>query len=302
MGVETTVALLTLFLVLGVVLLIVFLYIKTSEETAAEGSYFESEKGPIYYELQGKKGPWVVLIHGLGSSTYGWRYLVDSLKDDYRVLTFDLWGFGRSSKENYRSINLDSQVAVIEALITFLNIESYHVIGHSMGGEIALWMSLNDSRVEKCIAITPAANPRLISDSLRAFSWLAHLTPLVLKSQAIRRILLHNIHDASFITDEMVQNYYQPYTNPNAHRCFVAALNIIKDQRVFDSLKDLDDQVTLIWAQRDKVIRSRTRKAINSKVSGPTILTHPWSGHLLMEDDHLWLAQQVLLTLKNQKG
>jgi len=83
--------------------------------------------------------PMVVLIHGLGGKgARDWDGLIPVLARDHRVVTFDLPGFGRSSKGN----ELYSPERYAD-FVRYLMVEHFHtrtfsLVGHSMGGAIAL--------------------------------------------------------------------------------------------------------------------------------------------------------------------
>lgn len=82
--------------------------------------------------------PAVVLVHGLGdeASTI-WESSLELLKNDFYVVTFDLPGFGQSTKSNelYSPLNY---AKVIRHLTHAYVKKPFHLVGHSMGGAIAL--------------------------------------------------------------------------------------------------------------------------------------------------------------------
>jgi 3-oxoadipate enol-lactonase len=99
----------------------------------------------IYYEVTGERGPWVVLIHGLGLSGRFWFDLPQRLAADpqhpYRVITFDNRGTGRSAcpKPPYRMGDMaDDAIAALDAA----GAEAADVVGISLGGMIAQHVAL----------------------------------------------------------------------------------------------------------------------------------------------------------------
>lgn len=297
MSQDLTLTLLLCMLAMAIGLGVVLFLINKKQRLRVDGLFFESQQGPIFYQLHGKKGSYVVLIHGLGASTYCWRNIVPDLADKYRVLAFDLWGFGHSSKELKSPMTLENQIAVIQELLKHLKIGHYHVVGHSMGGELSLWLKKHDPKVEKCLVLTPAIYPELVSAWLRSFHWVANWTPLILNKNSIRRFLNRTMEDPAFVTEDMVDHYYEPYQDPKAHLCFAAALNIIRDHRVYHSLDEIEVDL-VIWAAHDAVISRKHVRIMAEKVRTKRMLTHPWSGHIPMEDDPHWVAKQLLLSLE----
>lgn len=90
------------------------------------------------------KNPVLIFIHGWLLSRGYWQPLIDLLSPQYSCLVYDLRGFGESQesscpKSSYRSYNLASYAQDLSILIEKLEIESAWLIGHSLGGNIALW-------------------------------------------------------------------------------------------------------------------------------------------------------------------
>lgn len=94
--------------------------------------FVQSEGEEIYYETFGK-GPALVFSHGYGGNHAIWYQQVPFFAADYRVITWDQRGFGRSSNTSNKS---GPQAAVIDlhALLNHLEIDKAHLVGQSMGG------------------------------------------------------------------------------------------------------------------------------------------------------------------------
>lgn len=83
-------------------------------------------------------GPTVLLVHGLGTeAASSWRRLVPELVEDYRVIAVDLPGFGASSAGN-RAYTPDRYVGVLAHVLRRYADGPVNVVGHSMGGAVAL--------------------------------------------------------------------------------------------------------------------------------------------------------------------
>jgi len=95
----------------------------------------------INYEITGS-GKTLVLTHGLGVNTETWKTIVPLLSRHYQVLTWDVRGHGQSDKPdgNCPAKLFASDLA---ALLRALDIDGAYVLGHSMGGVIALRFALD---------------------------------------------------------------------------------------------------------------------------------------------------------------
>jgi len=88
--------------------------------------------------LHAGNGPRVVLIHGIGSSGSGWDNIIPQLAEHFSPVTLDLRGHGSSDKPETGYL-YDDYIGDLEVLFGALGIDRPLVIGHSLGGLIALW-------------------------------------------------------------------------------------------------------------------------------------------------------------------
>jgi len=132
----------------------------------------------IHFEVQGQ-GEWFVLIGGLGVDSSIFRHYVTALARNYRVLVFDNRGAGRSSKPDVPySIPMMAQDTI--ALLDALGIQQANILGVSLGGRIALELSLENPR--------RVANLILVSTSP---SVQAKLSPIAKLTKRVRSLSRH---------------------------------------------------------------------------------------------------------------
>jgi esterase len=113
----------------------------------------------LHYQQQGS-GADIILIHGLLGSLENLNMVAKSLKENYRVTNIDVRNHGLSFHEN--SMSYKELAQDIVSLMEELNIERSHILGHSMGGKIAMEIALeHNQKVEKLIVadIAPVAYP-----------------------------------------------------------------------------------------------------------------------------------------------
>lgn len=99
--------------------------------------YYFSKYGKIYYDIIGCQGDYIVFLHGWGQDSTTFKNLYDELNDEYRILVIDLLGFGKSDDPNV-AFTLDRYVDTIHEIIINLEICKPVIIGHSLGGRIAV--------------------------------------------------------------------------------------------------------------------------------------------------------------------
>ena len=102
-------------------------------------------------------GPPVVLMHGYGDTADGWRRVVPGLLRDHRVIAADMPPFGRSELPPEPGNLLPFYKDFFPALLDELEIDKATLIGHSLGGAVALHVAIdNCDRVERLGLVAPA--------------------------------------------------------------------------------------------------------------------------------------------------
>jgi pyruvate dehydrogenase E2 component (dihydrolipoamide acetyltransferase) len=101
-------------------------------------------------------GPPVVLLHGFGADLNNWLFNSDKLAERRRVYALDLPGHGESAKD----VGAGDLAALVDALAGFLDTvqsDRAHLVGHSMGGAVALRYALDHpDRVASLTLVDPA--------------------------------------------------------------------------------------------------------------------------------------------------
>lgn len=112
--------------------------------------------GELYYELQGEGQP-VILLHAGGMDSRMWDAQFNYLSQRFRVVRYDLRGFGRSSKPEQPFHPVDD----LYQLMQYLGIKRASLIGLSMGSGVALNFALeHPEMVEKLVVASMSGPPR----------------------------------------------------------------------------------------------------------------------------------------------
>ncbi|WP_330474571.1 alpha/beta fold hydrolase [Terrabacter sp. C0L_2] len=114
------------------------------------------------------EGSAILFIHGLLGSHENWTHLVDRLDTDHRVVIPDLFGHGASAKP-VGDYSIGSHAAILRDLIDRLGIERVTLVGHSLGGGIAMqFCYLFPERVEALVLVSSGGLGRTVSPLLRS--------------------------------------------------------------------------------------------------------------------------------------
>lgn len=81
----------------------------------------------------------IVFLHGWMLSQAYWQPLIEQLQPDFQCLSYDLRGFGASQIGDRQEYSLVSYAQDLEEMLDFLELGQVWIVGHSLGGAIALW-------------------------------------------------------------------------------------------------------------------------------------------------------------------
>ncbi|GAC1511153.1 MAG: alpha/beta hydrolase [Steroidobacteraceae bacterium] len=121
-------------------------------------TFFCSDGGQLRYFVSGEGQP-VVFIHGLGLDASMWQPQWQVLQNEFRVIRYDLRGFGGSSLPAGSYSHSDDLLALLE----FLDARPAHLVGLSMGGHLALRFALEQPAAARSLS--------LIDSALEGHSW-----------------------------------------------------------------------------------------------------------------------------------
>lgn len=98
--------------------------------------FLESQGARLYYEVSGKAGPAIVLIHGGGCTHRDWHFVTELLASDHTVLAMDLRCHGASTGA-IADCTVELWAADVNRLIVALGLAPAVLVGHSLASRIA---------------------------------------------------------------------------------------------------------------------------------------------------------------------
>lgn len=255
--------------------------------TEAAGVTLERVREPVFYgsvmlyEAGPKNAEPVVLLHGLGQNgARDWARVIPALSARKRVMALDFPGFGQSDKGNWL-YSPDNYVRVVEAVTEKRFDRPFTLIGHSMGGVVALaYAAAHPERVSRLILVDVAgvlhrsvyaeflargAAQRVLGVESPWFEQVVRVirlraenfplrSDLALENEAVRRRLLRG--------------------DPNA----IAAVALLEHD-FSRSLRSIRAPALIIWGAEDQVAPLRTGQALASMLPGARLVVLEGVGH-----------------------
>ena len=98
--------------------------------------YISYKNIQIAFTVEGK-GKTIVLLHGFLESSTIWKNVVSAFKETHQIIAIDLLGHGKTEKLGYIH-SMETMAETVHAVLSELKVEKASIIGHSMGGYVAL--------------------------------------------------------------------------------------------------------------------------------------------------------------------
>ncbi len=143
--------------VAGLVLFTAWTARQVEKHLPPRGRFIDVDGARIHYIDEGT-GPVLLLVHGLSGQMHNFTHsLSDRLRRDFRVIILDRPGSGYSTRPAQASATIDAQALTISRFCEKLALERPLIVGHSLGGAIALALALNHpERVGGLALVAPA--------------------------------------------------------------------------------------------------------------------------------------------------
>jgi len=244
----------------------------------------------IYYEVYdiNKNKPNMILIHGFLSSTFSFRRLVPLLKEHFNVIAVDLPPFGMSGKEKRFIYSFQNLANVVVELLRIHEIKRATLVGHSMGGQIALYIAkYRPDLVDRIVLLASSGYSKRVKQSLIYATYLPFFNRYIkywLAKKGVMQNLLNVVSDHSLIDDEMVDGYGKPFDD---EKYFVGLTKFVRDREgdlPAEELKKIDTPCLLIWGEEDRVVPIHIGKRLNKDLPNSSFVSLPNTGHLIPEE------------------
>jgi pimeloyl-ACP methyl ester carboxylesterase len=237
-------------------------------------------------------GPAVLFIHGLLGSHRNWAHLVDELDSQHRVIVPDLFGHGMSAKP-MGDYSLGAHAATLRDLLDRLDIDTVTVVGHSLGGGIAMqFCYLFPERVERLALVASGGLGRTVSPLLRSATLPgAEWVLPVLASQWVRgsvdtvgRVLSLAGWRAG-ADARIAWEGFASLSDADSRRAFLATTRAVMDPggqsiSAHDHLPALSPIPTLVvWGARDRLIPAGHAERARGAFDGAQVEIFEAAGH-----------------------
>jgi pimeloyl-ACP methyl ester carboxylesterase len=242
-----------------------------------------TSQGIVHYEAYGRGRP-VILLHGWINSWRVWHGSIIHLaeKAGFKVYALDFWGFGESAKDKAPPFKLESFVDMVDQFMESLGILRAPVLGHSMGGTVALRLALErPARVTRVAAVGSPIDGRALNFFLKlaGIDWIAHLIrryPMMLKT-----VIWLNTRGDSKAVQQMIMQDVENTTTES----FFRSIGDLHHTDLREPLQQLEIPTLGIYGKGDNIVSPRQADVLAKALPTASVYMMDRSRHFVMLDE-----------------
>jgi pimeloyl-ACP methyl ester carboxylesterase len=216
-------------------------------------------------KAHGRAGTPLLLLHGFGLNGRLWKGWVPELSRTHRAFVVDLKGFGRAPAPRDGRYGPEDQASLVRRFILEENLHDLVLVGHSLGGAIALMTTLllsesDRARIRGLVLVAglafPQPIPRYIHRAGRPILGRL-LLRLIPPSLIAREALKMAYYDPGLVTKERIEQYAEPLRSPGGRYALACSARQLlpKDTSFWTSrYRDIDVPALLLWGSHDPVV------------------------------------------------
>jgi pimeloyl-ACP methyl ester carboxylesterase len=244
----------------------------------------------------------IVLLHGTSASLHTWEGWAKALREKYRVVRFDLPGFGLTGPNPSGSYDAAAYTSFMRAMFDKLAIETCVVAGHSFGGYVAWQTALVDPRVQKLVLVDsggyPNPNAKMpLGFKLAKTPVLNRLAAYSLPRSLVEKSLRNVYGDPSKVTPEQIDLYYDLAVREGNRVALVKRFEQAKYSSG-DVIKGVKIPTLILWGGRDRLIPPDHAEQFHRDIANSQLVVFDALGHIPHEEDPAATVAPVLTFLE----
>lgn len=240
-------------------------------------------------------GPPLLLVHGLMTSSYSWRYVFEPLAEHFTVIAPDLPGAGYSDKPLDVPYDPRAFAEWIAAFQRAVDIRGCPVVGNSLGGYLCMWLALRDpGAIDRLVNLhspgVPTRSLKLLGYASalpglqQTIAWLARRRP--------ERWAHRHVHyfDESLKSRQETRHYAEALADRPGSLAFAKALTETLDVHVMGEFVELLEQrrdrgdgfplpLLLLYAEQDRMVPPEVGQKISRLIPQADYRTMPEASH-----------------------
>jgi pimeloyl-ACP methyl ester carboxylesterase len=226
------------------------------------GKFIDTDGVQMAYVDVGKGEQTMVFVHGFASNLPVWSKNIEVLRKYHRCLALDLPGHGLSSKGMF-DYSMDFYVEKVKNWLAKFENKKVILIGHSMGGQICIWLALQYPDLFSHLVLVSPAGFEVFTEAEKL--WLKQFTTsgIIGSSQYLKLILnlknyFYHLTEKEYKKlNEFSRDFYSLEENPLLPVILSKSIQGMVDKPVLNELPKLQIPVIVFFGKEDKLIPNR---------------------------------------------
>ena len=277
----------------GIVALALWLYAPDKPRTVLEAAYpgdYRSVDG-VRLRLR-DTGPRdaaaVILLHGFGASLDTWEPWAQNLSERFRVIRFDLPGFGLTGADPTGDYSNARDIRILTGLMDQLGIDRASLIGNSLGGRIAWnFAALNPRRVTRLVLVSPDgfASPGFEYDRVSETPLMMQALPYVAPRGLLKANLAPAYANPDALSEATLTRYRDMMLAPGVRPAILARMSQVILRDPAPTLAGIQTPTLLLWGEKDAMIPISNAADYLRYMPHARLVRLPNLGHVPFEED-----------------
>ncbi len=235
------------------------------------------------------RGEPLVLVHGLGGSWQNWLANIPALaRSGFRVLAVDLPGFGQSDALP-STTSMSDLAEVLEGLLDRLELEQAVIVGHSLGGLVAMhFAQARPERTRGLVLVDGGAlaigqrRLQLIVAVLFVLNFglgIPGVVPMLIFNAPLRRFLVRGmVGQTGSLTAQLAAEVIPAVRAPGYGPALRAAARAVHDIQP----EQITRPTLVAWGERDRLVPPEEGRRLAREIAGAQLVCFPGVGHFPM--------------------
>ncbi len=240
-------------------------------------------QGIVHYEAYGRGRP-VILLHGWLGSWALWRETIEDLGKDFRTYALDFFGFGESFDRG-ANFSVDNFVELVHQFMERQGIHKAAIVGHSMGGTVALGVSLKyPEKVVKTVVIGSPIDGKSLNFFLK-LSGYRGIANLVYTFPIIRDAFILMMTRIGSKKGGDVHRMVKEDASKVSAESFFESIGTLRDTDLREQIRQLQIPVLGMYGKTDIIVSPKQSKVLLEYAPNSQEEWFDKAGHFPMIDD-----------------
>lgn len=268
---------------------------EATESTRSDGvggpqpEFVDVDGHRIRYLRLGEEGDPVVFLHGFAGDLQNWMFVQPEIAADHVTIAIDLPGHGGSGKALDGIEGLVGMADIVAGMLKALDFDEAHLVGHSMGGEVALNLAArNPDRVSSLTLLAPTGTGPLAESSFVDGFVSAR------RNREMKSVIEMLFTDPAMISRDLIDNLIKYKRLDGVKDALDTLAAWLKEpSNVIESVAEVP--MAIIWGKEDQVVLHNPDMALPSTAR---LVLMDAMGHMA----HLEAPQEVARVIRSQLG